>query len=296
MVCTSLISGKAKIMSSRRPSIQYYEKRKKSRQDVDADEGSSKNPPLRRLTRAAAHRDLPRGSMDNNLEIEEEEHIVESSDDDDVEHENYRISPRATRESVLDDDEDENMDDANEIEDELRRQVEEEEEEGAEGIANPQQRGRIPFHPKPTIRRSHKPLSYSVIYYRGKGTTKEVKRLRKIDPRSQQKGALDYRFHTRFQQNLYATVIMVRRRIVSESQWVDWSHMAEQQDPIFNQVIAACESLHIKWIMGFHYDWNIEVIAQFYATLFFEEAGSVKAMHWMTEGEWYHITYDDFAT
>jgi hypothetical protein len=48
--------------------------------------------------------------------------------------------------------------------------------------------------------------------------------------------------------------------------------------------------------MGFHYDWNIEVIAQFYATLFFEEAGSVRAMHWMMEGEWYHITYDDFAT
>jgi hypothetical protein len=61
---------------------------------------------------------------------------------------------------------------------------------------------------------------------------------------------------------------MVRRRIVSEAQWVDWSHMAKQQDPIFNQVIAACESLHIKRIMEFYYDWNIEVIAQFYATLF----------------------------
>jgi hypothetical protein len=89
---------------------------------------------------------------------------------------------------------------------------------------------------------------------------------------------------------------MVRRRIVSEAQWVDWSHMAEQQDPIFNQVIAAYESLHIKRTMKFHYDWNIEVISQFYATLFFEKAGSVRAMDWMTEGEWYHITYDDFAT
>jgi hypothetical protein len=74
-------------------------------------------------------------------------------------------------------------------------------------------------------------------------------------------------------------MIMVRRRIVLEAQWVDWSHMAEQQDPIFNHVIAACQSLHTKRIMGFHYDWNIEVIAQFYATLFFEEAGSVRAMH-----------------
>ena len=64
--------------------------------------------------------------MDIDLEIEEEEHIVESSDDDDVEDESYMISPRAARESILN--EDENMDDANEIEDELRRQVEEEEE------------------------------------------------------------------------------------------------------------------------------------------------------------------------
>jgi hypothetical protein len=114
--------------------------------------------------------------MDIDLEIEEEQHIVESSDDDDVEDENYMISPRAARESVLDDDVDRNMDDANEIEDELRRQVEEEEEEGAEAIANPQQRGMISFHPKPTIRRSYKPLSYSAICYKGKGTTKEVKR------------------------------------------------------------------------------------------------------------------------
>jgi hypothetical protein len=138
MVCTSLILGKAEIMSSGRPNIQYYEKRKKSRRDVDAGEGSSRNPPLRRSTRGAAHRDLPMSSMDIDLGIKEEEHIVESSDDDDVEDENYRISPRAARESVLDDDEDENMDDANEIEDELRRQVEEEEEEAAKGIANPQ--------------------------------------------------------------------------------------------------------------------------------------------------------------
>jgi hypothetical protein len=38
-----------------------------------------------------------------------------------VEDESYIISPRVARESVLDDDEDENMDDANEIEDELSR-------------------------------------------------------------------------------------------------------------------------------------------------------------------------------
>jgi hypothetical protein len=35
--------------------------------------------------------------------------------------------------------------------------------------------------------------------------------------------------------------------------------------------------------MGAQYDWNVEVIAQFYATLYIEGGGARK-MHWMTEG------------
>jgi hypothetical protein len=69
------------------------------------------------------------------------------------------------------------------------------------------------------------------------------------------------------------------RRNVSEAQWVDWHHMEEQQDPIYDQVIAACESHHLKILMGVHYDWNVEVIAQFYATLYIEEGGGARKMH-----------------
>jgi hypothetical protein len=55
-------------------------------------------------------------------EIEdEEEPLVESSDDDDIEDETYRISLSAAQRTVLDDEEDEDMDDADDIEDELRR-------------------------------------------------------------------------------------------------------------------------------------------------------------------------------
>jgi hypothetical protein len=198
MCCISFISGKTKIMSSERPSTQYYERRKKIYWDVDADEGSSRDVPLWRSKRAGTHWDLPLGRMDIDLEIEEEEHIVESSYDDDVKDQNYRISPRVARGVVLDDDEDENKDDVNGIEDDVRGRVEQEDEKGAEGNASPQQRGRILFHFKPSIRRPHKTLSYNTKCYRGKGTTKEVKRLQKIDPRPQQKGAINYRFHTHF--------------------------------------------------------------------------------------------------
>jgi hypothetical protein len=44
------------------------------------------------------------------------------------------------------------------------------------------------------------------------------------------------------------------------------------------------------------YDWNVEVIAQFYATLYIEEGGGTRKMHSMTEGDWYNISYDDFVS
>jgi hypothetical protein len=64
-----------------------------------------------------------------------------------------------------------------------------------------------------------------VANYKGKGATKIVKKLQKVDPRPQQKDASYYRFHTHFQQDIYETVIIDRRRIMSEAQWVDWRHM-----------------------------------------------------------------------
>jgi hypothetical protein len=72
--------------------------------------------------------------------------------------------------------------------------------------------------------------------------------------------------------------------------------MEAQQDPIYNQVIAACETHHLKNLMGVHYDWNVDVIAQFYATLYIEEGGGARKKHWMTEGEWNSIGYDDFTS
>jgi hypothetical protein len=58
----------------------------------------------------------------------------------------------------------------------VRHEVEEEEEGLVEGTLNPQSRRRAPFHPSPTIRNLHKPLSYHVMSYKEKGTTKKVKK------------------------------------------------------------------------------------------------------------------------
>jgi hypothetical protein len=40
----------------------------------------------------------------------------------------------------------------------------------------------------------------------------------------------------------------------------------------------------------------VEVIAQFYATVYIEEGGGARRMHWMNEGDWFNISYDDFTS
>jgi hypothetical protein len=65
---------------------------------------------------------------------------------------------------------------------------------------------------------------------------------------------------------------------------------------IYGQVIATCESHHLKILMDIHYDCNVEIIAQFYATLYIEEGGGARRMHWMIEGDMFNISFDDFAS
>jgi len=70
--------------------------------------------------------------------------------------------------------------------------------------------------------------------------------------------------------------------------------MEKADDPLFQQIISACESKLIKALMGFQKDWNKEVIARFYATVYFGYLGEDRAMFWMTEGKYYRVTFTQF--
>jgi hypothetical protein len=71
--------------------------------------------------------------------------------------------------------------------------------------------------------------------------------------------------------------------------------MENKHDPIFDRVIAACKPKHLRYILAFKKDWNNEAIAQFYATVCFEEHEDTRKLHWMTESQWYEVSYDQFA-
>jgi hypothetical protein len=78
-------------------------------------------------------------------------------------------------------------------------------------------------------------------------------------------------------------------------QWTDWDFIEKEKNtcPTFIEVIAACEHHGIKYVIELKYDWNNEVILQFYSTLYLDEKRS--KFFWMTEGEIYSVGMVRFA-
>jgi hypothetical protein len=71
--------------------------------------------------------------------------------------------------------------------------------------------------------------------------------------------------------------------------------MEGMHDAVFDEVVGACRAKHLRDVMAFQKNWNNEIIAQFYATLYVEERGDTRKFHWMTEGRRYESTFEQFA-
>jgi hypothetical protein len=128
-----------------------------------------------------------------------------------------------------------------------------------------------------------------------KAKTKSVRENKRILTRTQPQDAYDYRFHSLFQQDFYESVIMTKSKPVANSQWIDWAYIENKYDPIFDGVIVACQANHLRDILAFKKDWNNKVIAQFYTIVCFEEHGDTRKLNWMTESQWYEVSYSHFA-
>jgi hypothetical protein len=123
------------------------------------------------------------------------------------------------------------------------------------------------------------------VRVRYKGKTESVRENRRILAHTQPRDVYDYRFHSLFQQDFYESVIMTKSKLVTNSQWINWTYMENKHDLIFDRVITACKAKHLRDILAFKKDWNNEVIAQFYATICFEEHGDRRKHHWMIENQ-----------
>jgi hypothetical protein len=87
-----------------------------------------------------------------------------------------------------------------------------------------------------------------------------------------------------------------KKKHVVNMQWTDWNFIQKEKNncPAFTEVIATCEHHGIKDVMELKYDWNDEVILQFYSTLYLDEKTS--KLFWMTDDEIYSDSFIRFAT
>jgi hypothetical protein len=74
---------------------------------------------------------------------------------------------------------------------------------------------------------------------------------------------------------------------------VNWAWLATKKNPSFDKIKATCDELEMTKMMSFKYDWNEEIISQFYATFYFDAKG--QKIMWMTVGQQYEYTVHHFA-
>ena len=91
--------------------------------------------------------------------------------------------------------------------------------------------------------------------------------------------SLNHRFWNQFHMDFYTSVCLrPKKPHIVPMQAIDWDHIANMEVEICDRVIDACEEFGIKELMGFRYDWNTEIIAQFHASFYFSNSDST--MHW----------------
>jgi hypothetical protein len=81
------------------------------------------------------------------------------------------------------------------------------------------------------------------------------------------------RFWSHFHADWYSSVYLYVKKPMVETKWVNWDWMATRCHTIFNQIKAMCDELEMTKIMSFKYNWNNEIICQFYSTLYFDADG-----------------------
>jgi hypothetical protein len=73
--------------------------------------------------------------------------------------------------------------------------------------------------------------------------------------------------------NFYNTVILPKKhQPILHQRYINWSGCENIGDREMSLALRACENKNMKDIMTFNFDWNDEIIAHFYSTLWIKRA------------------------
>jgi hypothetical protein len=74
---------------------------------------------------------------------------------------------------------------------------------------------------------------------------------------------------------------------------IKWDNLRSLNILEVNEAIDICHAKGLTSIMALNYDWNEEVIAQFYANLYVQR--ETKTFHWLLQGNPLSVSYERFA-
>ncbi|CAN6233150.1 unnamed protein product [Urochloa humidicola] len=148
----------------------------------------------------------------------------------------------------------------------------------------------------PKIHQPMHPFGYDMVmprdYYKQALVVKDAK---KKDPFEWDKEeGIEERFWNRFHEDFYISVIRRKPKPpIVNMQYVNWKYFEEKDDAIFKQVVAKCKEYGLYDLMGFKYDWNEEILAQFHCSYYYRQRDNT--IHWTTERKHYFIDYMTFS-
>jgi hypothetical protein len=103
----------------------------------------------------------------------------------------------------------------------------------------------------------------------------------------------DERFWIFFHQDWYQTVLYLKTSPMVKHQFVHIDYMRATKDMHFNMILEACDLHGIIDLLQFRHNWNQDIIAEFYSTLFFDKKERI--FMWMTNGRRFQVKLSQFA-
>ena len=106
--------------------------------------------------------------------------------------------------------------------------------------------------------------------------------------------SIDARFWDVFHSNFYSSVIFTNPKgKICTMHYIDFEEMRRKKETEVAAAITTCDRFDMTNIMSFRYDWNVEILAQFHATYFWDQDDDV--VHWMTDKTHYRIHFLTFC-
>ncbi|KAE8769770.1 transcription initiation factor TFIID subunit 9-like [Hordeum vulgare] len=151
----------------------------------------------------------------------------------------------------------------------------------SEGSNAPKRSFKKPAPKKPSVNWNTMPLA-------------EFQHRRKINPYANNRenfpgGEL---FWNRDQFLICEDVLRSKKNLYVLVQWIDLDHLRKDMS-YFGEAIAMVEQLHITELISFHQDFDISIVAHFFATVHFHH-DEARTMTWLTNGVQLTATWKDF--